>query len=238
MIFVDLIPILQDNYCYLLTSGEDVVVIDPGDSIPVLKILDERGMRATKILITHHHGDHTAGIAHIKKEHGCAVFGPAKEADKISGLDILLREGDPVSVGDEAGYIIETAGHTTGHITYHFPQSKLLFAGDTLFSLGCGRLFEGTPEDMFASLEKLSSLPDETQLYCGHEYTLSNALFLLSIAPDHAGLKNKLIDIEQKRAGNMPTLPVALSEEKQLNLFLQCETAEAFAALRRLKDQF
>lgn len=234
MITVELIPILQDNYCYLLTSGNDVAIVDPGDAAPVLDILKQRGLTATKILVTHHHGDHTAGIADIKKAHGCTVYGPAKEAEKIDHLDILLKENDTVSIGNEDGIVIETSGHTAGHITYHFPHSKLLFAGDTLFSLGCGRLFEGTPDDMFASLNKLKLLPDDTLLYCGHEYTRANAAFLLSVAPDHAGLKKKAAEIAHK----MPTLPSTLGEEKTLNLFLQCETAEAFAALRRLKDQY
>lgn len=238
MISVELIPILQDNYCYLLRNGDDVALVDPGEAAPVLDVLEKRRLRVSKILITHHHGDHTAGIDAIKKSHACTVYGPAAEADKIKHLDVLLYEGDSVSIGDEDANVIATAGHTLGHIVYHFPQSKLLFAGDTLFSLGCGRLFEGTAEDMFASLTKLKTLPDDTQLYCGHEYTLGNAKFLLSVAPDNAVLKNKLADVENKRARDVPTIPTTLGEEKSLNLFLQCETAEAFGALRRLKDQF
>lgn len=238
MISVELVPILQDNYCYLLKSANEIAIVDPGDAAPVLDALEKRGLRASTIFITHHHGDHTAGIEAIKKSHECTVYGPAAEADKIRHLDAVLNEGDTVSFGSEAANVIATPGHTAGHIVYHFPHSKLLFAGDTLFSLGCGRLFEGTADDMFSSLAKLKNLPDDTALYCGHEYTLGNAKFLLSVAPEHAGLQKKLADIENKRAKGVPTLPTTLGEEKALNLFLQCETAEAFAALRRLKDQF
>lgn len=234
MITVTLIPILQDNYSYLLQYGDEVAIVDPGDAAPIIKALEQRGLRPSAILITHHHDDHTAGIAALKDKYDCTVYGPAAEAHKIPHLDTLVNDGDHVDFGTERARIIATPGHTAGHISYYFPESKLLFAGDTLFSLGCGRLLEGTADEMFASLNKLNSLPDDVQLYCGHEYTRANAAFFLSIAPDHAGLKRKYAAIDPA----VPTIPSTLGEEKALNLFLQCETAEAFAALRRKKDQF
>ncbi len=238
MIDVHLIPILSDNYSYILTSGRDVAVIDPGDGQALITALNERGLTPQKIFITHHHSDHIAGIDILKNTYGCAVYGPADENQKIPALDTLLTEDEIISFGGEDVHILTTPGHTLGHIVYWFPQSQLLFAGDTLFSLGCGRLFEGTPAQMFDSLSRLKDLPDATRLYCGHEYTESNAAFCLSIEPDNQQLKEKINWIKKQRANRQPTLPSLLGEEKLLNVFLTCENAEAFAALRRLKDTF
>lgn len=238
MMQIDIIPILADNYSYILTSGDDVAVIDPGDGQAMIYALQSRGLTPNKIFITHHHSDHIAGIADIKKTYGCTVYGPAAEDSKIPGLDHKLHDGDVVFLGDEEGRVIATPGHTLGHIVFWFPHSGVLFAGDTLFSLGCGRLLEGAPEHMYASLSRLKDLPDETQLYCGHEYTQSNAAFLLAQEPDNTALHDKMDWVKKQRANNQPTLPSLLGEEKKLNGFLTSKNAEAFAALRRLKDQF
>ncbi len=238
MIDVQLIPVLSDNYSYILTSNNDIAVIVPGDGLAMLHALQSRNLKPAKIFITHHHSDHIAGIAALKQAYNCIVFGPAAETNKIPGLDRLLNDGESVTLGGEELRVIATPGHTLGHIAFWAPQSGMLFCGDTLFSLGCGRLFEGTAEQMFASLERLKDLPDDTQIYCGHEYTASNAKFCQSLAPDDKGLKDKIALISKQRANSMPTIPTTLAEEKKLNPFLQCKNAEAFAALRRLKDNF
>lgn len=238
MITVHLVPILSDNYSYILTAGEEVAVVDPGDGLALIAAFTQRDLIPQKIFITHHHSDHIAGIEALKNAYGCKVYGPAEESQKIPALDTLLADDDTVSFGEEKAHIIATPGHTLGHIAYWFPQSQILFAGDTLFSLGCGRLFEGTPEQMFTSLVRLKDLPNETRLYCGHEYTESNAAFCLSIDPDNEALQQKLQWIKKQRANHQPTLPALLGEEKSMNVFLTCENAEAFAALRRLKDNF
>lgn len=238
MIDVQIIPILNDNYCYILSQNDEIAVVDPGDGLAVLHALQSRGLSPSKIFITHHHSDHIAGIAAIKQAYGCAVSGPAAESHKIPGLDRLLNDADTVTLGDEELRVIATPGHTLGHISYWAPDSGMLFCGDTLFSLGCGRLVEGTPEQMFASLERLKDLPDETRVYCGHEYTLSNAKFCLSLAPESKILQEKMLMVAKLRANDLPTIPSTLAEEKTLNPFLQCKNAEAFKALRRSKDNF
>lgn len=192
MIHVDIVPILNDNYCYILSCGEDVAVVDPGDGAAVLRALEERGVAPSKILITHHHGDHIAGIDAIKNAYGCTVYGPAREAQKIPQLDVRLDDGATLTLGNEDVLVLLTPGHTAGHIVYWFEQSSLLFSGDTLFSLGCGRLLAGTAEEMFASLQKIKNLPDGTQIFCGHEYTLANAEFCRSIKPDDSALTDKI----------------------------------------------
>ncbi len=237
MISVEIIPILQDNYCYLLNQGDDVIVIDPGHADPVITALQRRSLTVNKILLTHHHADHIAGASHIKKLYGSKIYAPEKEKERIGNIDVPLKEGDVFSIGSEPCHVMETPGHTAGHIVYHCPVSKLLFSGDTLFSLGCGRLFEGTAGQMHESLNKIKNLPDETLVYCGHEYTRDNAAFLLSLDPTNQALKIKINDIEKSLSKKIPTIPVTLGEEKSLNAFLQCETAGALQMLRRLKDQ-
>ncbi len=238
MITVRLIPILADNYCYLLTHGEETAIVDPGDALSVLQALKEYDLKPTKIFITHHHGDHIAGILDIKRVYGCQVYVPAKEAFKIPGHDALLNDGESIMIGAEEGLVIATPGHTSGHLSFWFKDSRLLFTGDALFSLGCGRLMEGTAEDLYNSLQRLKDLPDDTQVYCGHEYTQTNAAFALSQDPNNQAIRDKLAHVKKLRANDLPTLPAMLGEEKALNPFLTCKSAEAFATLRRLKDQF
>lgn len=238
MIKVEIVPILSDNYSYILQHGGDVAVVDPGDGRAVLTALEDRALTATKIFITHHHSDHIAGITEIKQAHRCAVYGPAAEAASIPALDHMLDDGDAVRIGGEAGLVMATPGHTLGHIAFWFAESGLLFAGDTLFSLGCGRLIEGTAEQMYASLDRLRDLPDDTKLYCGHEYSLANANFALSLDPNNQALLDKIAQLKKLRANNVPTLPATLGAEKALNPFLTSKSAAEFASLRRLKDVF
>lgn len=235
---VTLIPILKDNYSYLLTSGSVTAIVDPGEAEPIIAVLKERGLLLDYILNTHHHGDHIAGNGELQKRYNAQLVGPAKEAQKIGNLDITLNEGDVFKLGESEATIIDTPGHTAGGICFYFSESGDLFSGDTLFSLGCGRLFEGTPADMFHSFEKLKALPDETLIYCGHEYTQSNAAFCQYVDPDNPALQARVVEINALRDTNQPTLPVDLGTEKETNVFLRAESVEDFAKLRRLKDNF
>lgn len=238
MINVHIIPILKDNYAYALQSGDTVAVIDPGEAAPIIEYLEEYALRPSLILNTHHHGDHIAGNTELIERYGCALAGPESETARISNMDILLSENIEFSFAGEAVEILETPGHTRGHICFYFPQSKIVFTGDTLFSLGCGRVFEGDADTMWHSLQKISALPEDTFIYCGHEYTLSNGKFCLSIEPQNFDLQSRIREAEHLRAQNKPTLPVTLDTEKKTNVFLRIKAAETFAHLRLLKDTF
>ena len=239
MIDVTIVPLLQDNYAYLLKDAQgQCLILDPGQITPVEAVVKQHGLRPLLILNTHHHADHVAGNADLKALYNIEVYGPLKEAKMIPGLNKGLGEGDTIAFDDTVIDIIETPGHTNGHICFYVARDNLLFAGDTLFSLGCGRLFEGTAEDMYRSLQKLKALPDETLLYCGHEYTEANGRFALAVDPDNATLKTHMDDIRKKRANNLPSLPSTLALEKKDNPFLRAGSAEEFAALRLAKDNF
>jgi hydroxyacylglutathione hydrolase len=233
-----ILPLLTDNYAYVLEKQGKAAVIDPGEAAPVLAFLRQTNLRLTDILCTHHHGDHIGGVAELKGATGALVTGPDKEQARISGMDRLVKDGDRVEVLGETFEAIETPGHTRGHVCYYAPGLKALFSGDTLFSLGCGRLFEGTAAEMWASLQKLAALPGDTLVYCGHEYTLANGRFCLSHEPDNKALIARMAEIEALRAAGKPTLPVSLASEKASNIFLRAGSAERFAELRALKDQF
>ena len=236
---IELLPILSDNYCYVLRdpSSGAIAVVDPGTASPVAERLDQLGGRLDWILVTHHHADHTGGNLEIKQRFGCRIAGPAAEADKVPGLDQPLSEGDKFDLGDETATIIATPGHTRGHISYHFPGSHVLFCGDTLFALGCGRLFEGDPPMMWKSLQKLMALDDATRVYCGHEYTASNARFALSVDGGNADLEARAAEIEALRARGEPTIPSTIGLERATNPFVRAADAAAFGELRALKDR-
>ncbi len=238
MINVTLIPVHKDNYCYLL-EGDDgsVAIVDPGEAGPVIAALEAKGLKPDVILITHHHWDHIDGTSGLLKWHPCPVAGPASETARIPQMDIFLDQDSNFKFGGEALHVLETPGHTRGAICLYFPENKLVFTGDTLFSMGCGRLFEGTPEQMWHSLQKIAALPDDTQVYCGHEYTLANAEFCLRIAPDNAKLQERVKQVRALRKQGKSTLPVLLKTEKETNVFLRAGSAKDFAKLRALKDQ-
>lgn len=239
---LDLIPIpcLSDNYAWLLRdpATNTVAIVDPGEAEPVEQALAARGHGLDLILITHHHADHVGGVAALKAAHGAAVLGPAADAHRLPGLDRGLREGDRVAVGGATAVVLDTPGHTRGHISFHFPIEAILLCGDTLFSLGCGRLLEGTPEEMFASLRKFAVMPPETRVACGHEYTLSNGRFALTVEPDNAALKARMAQAEADRASGEPTLPALLGDEFDANPFLRAPDVETLAKLRAAKDNF
>lgn len=234
------IPILKDNYAWLLRdSGTGATaIVDPADAKPVIAALDRAGGRLDLILLTHHHDDHIAGVDEVRGRFGCKVVGAAADQHRLPKLDEALREGDTVTLGNASAQVIDTPGHTRGQINYFFPDGAVLLSGDTLFSLGCGRLIEGTPEEMFASLRKLAVLPKETQVCCGHEYTESNARFALAVDPDNEALHGFVAKVEQLRAAGQPSVPSNLGEELQANPFLRAPDAAKFTDLRARKDRF
>lgn len=234
------IPCLSDNYAWLLRDPgtNTVAIVDPGEAEPVEKALAARGHGLDLILLTHHHGDHVGGVAALKAAHGAAVLGAAADAHRLPALDRGLKEGDRVAVGNATAVVLDTPGHTRGHISFHFPAEAILLCGDTLFSLGCGRLLEGTPEEMYASLRKFAVMPPETRVACGHEYTLSNGRFALSVDPGNAALKARMAQAEADRASGEPTLPALLGDEFAANPFLRAPDVATLAKLRAAKDNF
>jgi hydroxyacylglutathione hydrolase len=231
---VHLFPCLQDNYGVLLHDPQTgaTAAIDAPEAAAVENALRAKGWRLTDILVTHHHADHTGGIAALKEHHRCRVTAPLREADRIPLVDATVREHDNVKVGALEGRVYETPGHTAGHITYFFAPEKLAFVGDTLFSIGCGRVIEGTPEMMWQSLLKLRSLPDDTGLYCGHEYTQANIRFAKTIEPDNPVLAERAKEVEQVRAGGKPTIPSTLAQEKAANPFLRADLPDVAKVVR------
>jgi hydroxyacylglutathione hydrolase len=224
---------LNDNYGVLLhdpASGA-TAAIDAPESGPIETALKKTGWRLTDILVTHHHGDHTAGIPDLKQRHGCRVVAPRKEAGRIPLVDVEVAEGDRVEVGGLAARVIETPGHTAGHIAYWLPEDELAFVGDTLFSIGCGRVIEGTPAMMWQSLVKLRRLPGETRIYCGHEYTQANVRFAQTIEPDNIALMARAAEVARQVAAHKPTIPTTLDAEKAANPFLRADLPEIAAAL-------
>jgi len=206
---------LKDNFGVLVhdPASGTTAAVDAPDAAPVEAALAATGWRLTDILVTHHHHDHTGGIEELKQRHRCRVVAPDAEADGIPEVDETVREGDEVRVGALTARVIETPGHTAGHISYFFPADKLAFVGDTLFSIGCGRVIEGTPEMMWQSLLKLRALPDDTQIYCGHEYTLANIRFAKTIEPDNAALAAREQEVARLVAARQPTIPSRMGQE-------------------------
>jgi len=222
---------LSDNYGVLLHDPATgaTASIDAPEAAPVEAALKETGWKLTDILVTHHHHDHTGGIEALKQKYRCRVVAPAGEAAKIPAVDETVREGDKVSVGNLSANVIETPGHTLGHIAYWFHGDKLAFVGDTLFSIGCGRVIEGTPAQMWESLKKLRDLPDDTEIYCGHEYTLSNIKFALTIEPDNSVLSAREAQAKRQVQEGAATIPTTIGDEKLANPFLRTDRADVAA---------
>jgi hydroxyacylglutathione hydrolase len=234
------VPVLSDNYVWLMhdaASGE-TVVIDPAVADPVLAAADARGWRITQIWNTHWHPDHLGGNAGIKAATGATITGPAAEADKIGTLDRTVSEGDRVAIGGITGDVIAVGAHTAGHIAIHLPQAGAVFTGDTMFKMGCGRLFEGTPEDMYAAMRKLDRLPGETRVYCAHEYTVGNGRYAVVAEPANADTRAALADAERLRAAGLPTLPTTIAAERATNPFLRARNAAELGERRAAKDEF
>lgn len=243
-----------DNYGVLIhdASANLTAAVDTPDADPIRANLQAKGWRLTHIFTTHHHGDHVAGHLSLKAETGCTIVGGAKDAGRIPGLDTTLDDGESFQFGAFQVDVFDTPGHTLGHIGYYVPQAGVAFLGDTLFSLGCGRLLEGSADDMWGSLQKIMMLPPETLIYCGHEYTLANAKFALSVEPENEALRQRATAVTQLRGKSEPTLPVKLSDERATNPFLRPDSPdiqnrlgmtgrphqEIFGKLRSMKDSF
>ncbi|MFC6488756.1 hydroxyacylglutathione hydrolase [Nitratireductor sp. GCM10026969] len=213
----------SDNFGILAHDTEtgETALIDAPEEQPILAAVERTGWTPTMIMTTHHHQDHVAANLALKKRFGLTIVGPAAEADRIPGIDRTVKEEDTVRVGQQAARVIETPGHTAGHVSYHFPDAGIAFTADTLFALGCGRLFEGTPADMLRSLKKIAVLPLETVIYCGHEYTQANARFALSVDPTNSALKERAKVVDTLRQEGKPTLPTTLKQEMATNPFLR-----------------
>ena len=235
------VPILNDNYAWLLRDTETgaTAIVDPAEGTPIIAALEAAGGRLDLILLTHHHGDHIADTDMVRARFpGCKVVGAAADAHRLPKLDQAVKEGDIVRLGNATAQVIDTPGHTRGQINFFFPGGPVLLSGDTLFSLGCGRLIEGNAEEMFGSLSKLAALPDDTLVCCGHEYTESNAKFALSVDPANPALQARAAEVRALRAAGKPTIPSLMGEEKRANPFLLAKDVAALADVRGKKDRF
>lgn len=230
---IEVLPILADNYTFLLHDAKDNVtaIIDPGDADPVLDACKEHGFNLDLILITHHHWDHTAGNQELASHTGCKIVGPADEADAISDMSVTLHESDSFKLGSASAQVLSVPGHTAGHIAYYFAENKALFCGDALFISGCGRVFEGTPAQMWESLDKLRQLPPDTSVYCGHEYTAVNVAWALSLEPDNPKIQAYKKTIDDQLARGEATVPGNLGTEIACNPFLRCADSDFQAAI-------
>jgi hydroxyacylglutathione hydrolase len=251
---VRLVPLLKDNYAYLLRDGASgkTAIVDPSEAAPVLRLLDELGCKLDYILNTHHHPDHSGGNVGIKEATGATVVGPQADRERIPAIDVALADGEHFRLGEADSEVMDIPGHTRGHIAFWFGGDNAVFCGDTLFALGCGRTFEGTAEQMWTSLKRLRALPPATRIYCGHEYTQANARFALTVEPANPALKARAAEIDRLRAAGQPTIPSTIAEERATNPFLRADQPEVatgiglagrdpvavFAETRLRKDSF
>ena len=234
------VPVLNDNYVWLMHDAvlNETVVIDPAVAEPVLAEAEARGWRITQIWNTHWHPDHIGGNAAIKAATGCTVTGPAAEAAKIDTLDVAVGEGDIATLGGRRAEVWEVGAHTAGHIAYYMASAGVIFVGDTMFAMGCGRLFEGTAAQMFANMQRFATLPDETAVYCAHEYTLSNARYAIVAEPDNAAIAERLVEVQAARALGEATVPTTIGEERGTNPFMRARDVAELARRRTEKDNF
>ena len=237
---IKIIPCLKDNYSYLIIdeNNNSACVIDPGESTPIIKFIESNNIKLKYILNTHHHFDHIGGNKELKNKFGSIVLGFEDDLNRIPEIDVPLKDNQIWRAENFVSKIIHTPGHTSGHICFHFFKEKLIFTGDTLFSLGCGRIFEGTYEEMFNSLKKIKSLPEETKVYCGHEYTFNNLKFCVNYDSKNLNLQKKSNDIEKKISNGLSTIPSTIREELDCNIFLRANDLQSFTKLRDLKDNF
>jgi len=237
---IQIIPCLQDNYSYLIIDEENNIacVIDPSEADPIIKYLEENNIKLKFILNTHHHYDHVGGNQKLKEKYGASVIGYKGDKERIPGIDILLNDQETWIHKNFEAKIIHIPGHTLGHICFYFYKEESVFTGDTLFSLGCGRIFEGTYSQMFNSLMKLKELPENTKVYCGHEYTKKNLDFCLIHDANNKNLKTKVHHVDEKLKNGLPTIPSTIKDELECNIFLRSNNVETFSKLRDLKDNF
>ena len=247
-------PCLQDNYGFLIHDSATgaTATIDTPEVAPINRALADKGWQLTHILNTHHHYDHAGGNDALKAQWQCQVVGAAIDAERIPGIDLEVKDGESLAFGSAQAEVLEVPGHTSGHIAYYFAEAQIAFVGDTLFALGCGRLFEGTPQQMNDSLNKLMALPDDTVVYCAHEYTEANAAFAATVEPDNPALQQRIQDIQRLREAGQPTVPTSIGLERATNPFVRADSSElqsvlgmvgadavdVFAETRRRKDHF
>jgi hydroxyacylglutathione hydrolase len=234
------VPALRDNYIWLVhdPAGGETLVIDPAEAAPVLAAAETRGWAISQVWNTHWHPDHTGGNAGIKAATGARVTGPAAEAAKITTLDATVGEGDTLRLGDHVAHVMATPAHTAGHVSYHFADDGVIFVGDTLFAMGCGRLFEGSAEQMFAAMQRYATLPGGTQVYCGHEYTQANGRYALAAEPGNAAIVARMVEVDARRRRGEATVPTTIAEERATNPFMRSRSAEELARRRIEKDTF
>ena len=248
------LPVLSDNYIYIVHEPDlkQTAVIDPAISAPVLEVLKNKGWSLDYIFNTHHHSDHVGANLELKDQTGCQVLASHADRSRIPGIDKQLKQGDEVRLGNQIAKVMAVPGHTLGHIVYYFPKDNVLFCGDTMFSMGCGRLFEGSAEQMWDSLQKLKKLPKQTKIYCAHEYTQANGQFALTIDPDNQQLQQRIAQVDKLRTENKATIPTVLDQELETNPFLREDdpsiqnnlgmtdnrASDVFRKIRELKDHF
>ncbi|AMO72487.1 hydroxyacylglutathione hydrolase [Sphingorhabdus sp. M41] len=234
------IAVLSDNYVWLVhePQSQETMVVDPAVAEPVLAEAERRGWKITQIWNTHWHPDHTGGNAAIKQATGCRITGPEAERERIPTLDHFVKEGDTVKLGEITADVIDVPAHTAGHIAFHIPSEKVAFVGDTLFAMGCGRLFEGTAEQMYDNMRKLEALPDATKIYCAHEYTQSNGEYALVAEPDNMALKERMAEVLTLRERGEATVPTTIRLERATNPFMRASSAAELGARRTAKDNF
>ena len=237
---VEIIKCLQDNYSYIIVDekNQTACVIDPSEAQPIINFVEEKKIYLKYILNTHHHYDHIGGNEELKKKYNSKIVGFKEDRNRIPGINEFVENNQIWKADNFEAKIFHVPGHTSGHIAYHFYKEKKIFTGDTLFSLGCGRIFEGTYEEMFNSLNKIKNLSDDTEIYCGHEYTLQNSKFCIYHDSKNFNLKKKIIEVEEKLRKGLPTIPCILKDEIKCNIFLKAKDLESFSKLRDLKDNF
>ena len=237
---VEIIKCLKDNYSYVIIDEKNnhACVVDPSEAEPIINFLENKNIKLKFVLNTHHHYDHVGGNNDLKKKYKIKIVGYKNDKKRIPNIDILLEDNEIWKNENFEAKIIHIPGHTSGHICFYFIKEKFAFTGDTLFSLGCGRIFEGTYEQMFNSLKKIKTLPKDTTIYCGHEYTLQNSIFCAAHDSNNLQLKNKIAKIKEKLENGLPTVPTILEDEIQCNIFLKAKDLETFSKLRDLKDNF
>ena len=237
---VQIIPCLQDNYSYLIIDEENNIacVIDPSDADPIIEYLDNNKIKLKFILNTHHHYDHVGGNQKLKETYGASVIGYKSDKKRIPGIDVIVNDQQIWMYKNFEAKIIHIPGHTLGHICFYFYKEEFVFTGDTLFSLGCGKIFEGTYSQMFNSLTKFKTLPQSTKVFCGHEYTKQNSKFCMAHDKNNKNLQAKINDIDIKLKSGLPTIPSTIKDELECNIFLRSDNLETFSKLRDLKDNF
>ena len=237
---IEIVKCLQDNYSYIIIDEENQVacVIDPSEAEPIIDFFENKKIRLKYILNTHHHYDHVGGNIELQKKYNANIVGFKNDKNRIPGINEVVEDNQIWKRDNFEAKIFHVPGHTSGHIVYHFYKEKKIFTGDTLFSLGCGRIFEGTYEEMFNSLNKIKKLSKDTEIYCGHEYTLQNSKFCIYHDPKNLSLKKKIIEVEKKLKKGLPTIPSTLRDEIECNIFLKVKDLESFSKFRDLKDNF